>query len=346
MFLLGHHTTVRTHALHLISGKTASTLSPALWPELIAFAAEQQVLAALGELALIAAPCPVGPLLQFFVQEGQAEAEQQFAALAETTRRLESAGVAVVALKGAAFLAQGLRTRTMVDLDLLVEKANLAAACEVLLLSGYRSDPAHEAVHVQHAPPLFSPNGVMIELHHVVAAGRVRNPLPTRAIFDFRMQFARQGVAIQAPCPEHRLVHLITHAMLSNKGARLYQLALRDLLDLHQLTQVHAVDWAIIRELFEQSRQIGAAAAFLTAAHRLLGPILELPAWALEGGSWADRAIEAFFDPSRYRLRRYVGQLRCDLEAIIASGVYRQHAVRSLHPARWPRHLRRYLSLR
>jgi hypothetical protein len=163
----------------------------------------------------------------------------------------------------------------MADLDVLVRPSELVTAFRVLKQAGFYELPNHEAIHLQHAPPLADPKGLtFIELHDHLAAGRM-NPIPTEVLFRHAVWSEAYEVPIRVPSPEHRVVHLIAHAMLSHKGARLLRLTLRDLTDLLELCKLYTADWSEVRRCFEGIGRRKQAAGFLLAAERLLAPAFQ-----------------------------------------------------------------------
>jgi Uncharacterised nucleotidyltransferase len=152
----------------------------------------------------------------------------QQADLARTAALLEAAGYAPVALKGA-WLAHHAypepAQRPMRDLDLLVSRAQVLGAFAALLGAGYRQlDTAEMALEDivrldKHMPPLLSPGGTAIELHHRLwePDGRLEHASPAideAAILD-RAITGAGGIRYLAPAD--LLVHLIVHAVYSHR---------------------------------------------------------------------------------------------------------------------------------
>jgi Uncharacterised nucleotidyltransferase len=327
----------------------------AAWRSLLQHSAEHQVLAFVADWILRSerkdAQLVLAPILQHYRDLTAQDNDRKRRVLAHCTRILANANLQCVALKGAAFLTE-LRSpcaqvRSMADLDVLVRPSELVTSFTVLKQAGFYELANHEAVHLHHAPPLADPEGLtFIELHDRLAAGR-RNPIPTEVLFRHAVWSEANGVQIRVPSPEHRVVHLIAHAMLSHKGARLLRLTLRDLIDLLEICKLYTTDWSEVRRCFEGIGRRKQAAGFLLVAERLLAPAFHAPAWAREGRTWAERAIDAYFRPQRYRARRLWGQFLCDMEALMEHPEYRRHAIRTfLRPSRLWASAQRYRSLR
>jgi hypothetical protein len=150
------------------------------------------------------------------------------AALEECCAVLEQAGHQPIALKGAwlahhAYPAPALRP--MRDLDIWVPAACVLSAYDVLLGCGYvMAEPPEMALEEvvrleKHMPPLLSPRGVVVELHHHLwePAGRLDHASPSadeeairgRAIVDYD--------GIRTLAPQDTLAHLIVHAVYSHR---------------------------------------------------------------------------------------------------------------------------------
>jgi Uncharacterised nucleotidyltransferase len=196
----------------------------AAWRSLLQHSAEHQVLAFVADWILRSerkdAQLVLAPILQHYRDLTAQDNDRKRRVLADCTRILANANLQCVALKGAAFLTE-LRSpcaqvRSMADLDVLVRPSELVTSFTVLKQAGFYELANHEAVHLHHAPPLADPEGLtFIELHDRLAAGR-RNPIPTEVLFRHAVWSEANGVQIRVPSPEHRVVHLIAHAMLSH----------------------------------------------------------------------------------------------------------------------------------
>ncbi|WP_374528455.1 nucleotidyltransferase family protein [Novosphingobium sp.] len=174
----------------------------------------------------------------------------QQADLAAAVRMLEAAGFAPVALKGAWLAAHAYpeaAQRPMRDIDLLVAPEHAIPAFEALLAAGYTQPVVSELSLAdvlrfdKHMPPLISPRGTMIELHHRMweRDGRLDHATPegnedavrARAVIDER--------GIRFPAGEDMLAHLIIHAIYSHRldcGPLL-------LSDIDYLLRRETIDW-------------------------------------------------------------------------------------------------------
>lgn len=153
---------------------------------------------------------------------------RQRGVLLRAHRTLAEAGIRAVALKGTwlawhAYRAPALRP--MRDLDLLVASDLLPRAWDALVNAGYSAplggpQPAL-AKHDKHLPPLFSPEGVAIELHARVWENEAQagHPMPRGGGGEGFIERAQSdGDADPAlyPRPDDMLAHLIVHAVYSH----------------------------------------------------------------------------------------------------------------------------------
>ena len=149
------------------------------------------------------------------------------AELAETTTRLQNAGFAPIALKGA-WLAwhayPNPALRPLRDLDLLLTPETVIPAFEVLVSQGYTPPDSQdfsleESVRLdKHMPPLTSPRGIMIELHQRLweIDGRMDHAAPRANEAAIRSRAIRIG-QITYPCPGDMLAHLVIHAVYDHR---------------------------------------------------------------------------------------------------------------------------------
>lgn len=152
----------------------------------------------------------------------------QQADLARIAGLLEAAGFAPVALKGAWLSRYAYREaaqRPMRDIDLLVPDEQVLDAFAVLLGAGYEQiEPAEMPLEAivrldKHLPPLRSPGGTVIELHHRLwePDGRLEHasPVVDEAALRDRAISGENGIRYLAPAD--LLTHLIVHAVYSHR---------------------------------------------------------------------------------------------------------------------------------
>jgi len=175
--------------------------------------------------------------------------------LATIDERSRSAGIAVVALKGAALQRAGIYAageRPMADLDLLVHPDETQAAVAVLLALSYRDagttwkhrgfDPPGAERHAilgEHAD-----NPIKIDLHHKI---RERLPLTPTDLTDIVFPPHAQPGLNAYPRTAALLAHMLAHAAgsMTHRGLRLIQLC-----DIARLARsMTAADWEDLMRL-------------------------------------------------------------------------------------------------
>jgi hypothetical protein len=295
------------------------------WPAIFRLASAESCLATLCDCVLSTeAPrfAEVEPLLKLFRDKEHERNTQIAKVLDETLTRLASRGVEAIALKGAAFLACGdARSRTMLDIDLMVRPGDKYRAFEALERDGYKvseHDNWYETLDHHHAPPILHPSGaIAIELHTRLAPNFDKDCISADMIFKSAQVESIGNSPVLIPSVTHRLVHLIIHSLIADNGYRMFKVRMRDLIDLLEFQKKGQLDWAALKADFSQIGYEGRAAGFLLAAELLLFPAFQAPAWAASGQHWADRAVRSFFEADLFRGRRAVGQFLADMEAII-----------------------------
>lgn len=174
----------------------------------------------------------------------------QRADLVETVVLLRSLGIETIALKGAWLASQAYpdpALRPCRDLDLLVQEGQVLAAFEVLVGAGYElTEPPElsldEALRVdKHLPPLRSPRGTMIELHHRLwePDGRLDHASPLNDLAGVRDRARCDADGIAYPGAADMLGHLIVHAVYSHR----FDCGPLLLADLDFLLRREVIDW-------------------------------------------------------------------------------------------------------
>jgi hypothetical protein len=196
------------------------------------------------------------------------------AELAETTARLEAAGFAPIALKGA-WLAwhayPNPALRPLRDLDLLLTPETVIPAFELLVSQGYTPPESQEfsledAVRLdKHMPPLTSPRGITIELHQRLweIDGRMDHAAPRADETAIRARAIGIG-GITYPHPADMLAHLVIHAVYDHR-LDCGPLLLPDIASLLRVQQAQAAtfDWAAFWVQAETQGWRGGAALVL-----------------------------------------------------------------------------------
>jgi hypothetical protein len=182
--------------------------------------------------------------------------------LATIDERARSAGIAIVALKGAALQIAGVYAageRPMADIDLLVRPADTETAVAVLLALSYRDagttwkhqgfDPPHaerRAMLGEHAD-----NPIKVDLHHRIGERLPLTPTDlTDVVFPPHAQPGLNGYSRAAAL----LAHVLAHAAgsMTHRGLRLIQLC-----DISRLAaRMSDADWDDLLRLHGKSRRL------------------------------------------------------------------------------------------
>lgn len=194
--------------------------------------------------------------------------------LATIDERSRSAGIALVALKGAALQRAGVYAageRPMADLDLLVHPADAQAAVAVLLALSYR-DAGTTWKHRGFEPPGAEPrttlgehadNPIKIDLHHKVCE---RLPLTPTDLTDLVLPPGAQPGLNGYPNTGTLLAHVLAHASgsMTHRGLRLIQLC-----DITRLAgRMSGADWEELLRLHGDKRRLWWTAPPLVLAAR------------------------------------------------------------------------------
>lgn len=190
----------------------------------------------------------------------------QQADLFACTRLLDARGFAPVALKGA-WLARHAyphpALRPMRDIDLLVRRDWVIPAFAALQEAGYNQPKAGEVTLEEslrldkHLPPLISPRGTVIELHHRLwePDGRLDHASPRIDEMAVLARAVTDKDGVRHPAPADLLIHLIVHAVYSHR----LDCGPLVLSDIAYLLQAEPIDWATFwREGHEQGWRGGA----------------------------------------------------------------------------------------
>ncbi|MEZ5776217.1 MAG: nucleotidyltransferase family protein [Hyphomicrobiaceae bacterium] len=310
------------------------------WEAVVALASAHLVLPALDAALRLA---PDGDMdvpadaRAFFADMAAANAARN-RALADDLKRiadlLASAGIPVVALKGAAFILDDARRtagkeplapwRFSSDLDLLVPPPRLHEAGACLVGAGYRPaadcepfDPERDA----HLPPLWSPGGThTVELHgHLFAPGIARRL--DEGILARSLEVACGAMPMRIPAAADRIAIVLAHSQVHHRFHAARRILLRDLLDLSHLASPDGsalVADALTR--LEPGSERDAARALVLASS-------EIMAWPVAGitftagdrafvraairrleGSRLKRRVLAAVDDARIEARRLVAE--------------------------------------
>jgi hypothetical protein len=184
------------------------------------------------------------------------------------TALLNGIGIEPVALKGAAFLIEGVYARPgcryLCDLDLLVPASQLEAAAKALEGDGYQQDRRDAMARFRHHhPQLQRPRtedgsgSAPLELHHSLGHGVSKRLLSSEDLLRDSSVREWSGVRIRVPSPEHLATHLILHSQLHHCYSERIWPPLRAMYDLSMLDRHFGsrLDWQKVRERFRACRR-------------------------------------------------------------------------------------------
>lgn len=229
-----------------------------------------------GELA-VDVPAPMREAWAMFHREWALVMLAQRRDLLAAAQLLHDAGIAPIALKGS-WLAwhayPAAAERPTRDVDLLVETGELLPTYHLLREAGYTLDPeAEEPVEaalasMKHLPPIMSPHGSWIELHHHLwepdGAMEWFVPETSEARFRARAVAAGDGETLRYLARQDLLAHLVIHAVYSHRldaGPLL-------LADIDYLLAAGPVDWDAFWQAAENGGWRRGAAIVLALADR------------------------------------------------------------------------------
>ncbi|QVK23605.1 nucleotidyltransferase family protein [Shewanella dokdonensis] len=215
---------------------------------------------------MLVIPVSVSERLRNIYKKSAIRAVKMQAELLKLHQLLSSQRIHHIALKGS-YLANVIyphaALRPMRDIDLLLPQAQLAGAYEQLIKHGYRHPPKYAKYKgssddwlkfSKHIPPLLSPTGVIVELHHKVfhPENSPSEDLVADDNFWYRCIVAHvAGQQILFMSPTDLLLHLIMHASYDhrfNNGPLV-------LTDIAYLIEHCTIDWS----LFWQAAQVGSS---------------------------------------------------------------------------------------
>ncbi len=160
----------------------------------------------------------------------------------EISLLLQSRGIEPVFLKGAAHLVDGLYSdageRLIGDIDLLVGEDKYSAAAGLLMDSGYINpiEVYWEVSALKHFYPLYrGDRPAPVEVHQSPVEPKSSGGFSAAMVFGRKKRIAgRENCYV--PCDEHKMIHNFIHGQITNGGWRLKNTSLRDIYDLHLLS--------------------------------------------------------------------------------------------------------------
>jgi hypothetical protein len=196
--------------------------------------------------------------------------------LRKVLQRLRSTGISVIVLKGS-YLAGAVygddALRPMVDVDLMVPRADMLRACSLLLEMGQShlqlTDVQSHCRKRHHLPAVVINNRVGIELHWniVPPVGPVR--IDAAGLWERACPAVMGGVEVLALSPVDLLLHLCVHASYSDG----FRSGLRSIYDVSATVQRFRGDmnWSLVVERAREWRATRHVGRTLDLAHNMLG---------------------------------------------------------------------------
>ena len=177
-----------------------------------------------------------------------------FHELEKILRAVQAAGITAVPLKGA-WLAEAayrnIALRGMSDLDLWVQRNQLAAARQVMVSLGYSSrSNADRPQALQDAltgeTQMFKIGAPLVELHWNVFPGEwLRHTARIDEQVIWQRTLPHHGATVRQLSPEDAIIHICVHLAVNHQMSTS---GLRTLLDLDCARQRLKVDWGIVAE--------------------------------------------------------------------------------------------------
>jgi hypothetical protein len=266
------------------------------WEGLIAAAAGEFLLPALHHRMDETALHPPPEIADFLAEVENLNAGRNARILEEAraiTSLLNGIGIEPVALKGAAFLLDGVYPRPgcryLADLDLLVPHFQLDAAANALQRDGYQLDARDAMARFRHHyPQLQRPRqsdgsgSAPLELHHSLGHGVSRKLLSGEDMLRDSSLIEPKGwsgARIRVPSPEHLVTHLILHSQLHHTYSERIWPPLRAMYDLAVLNRHYGsrLDWDSVRQRFRACGREPTLLLHLLQANKTLGVPLPFP---------------------------------------------------------------------
>lgn len=192
--------------------------------------------------------------------------------LLEVVAVLNGAGIEPVLLKGTNGLLEDrdeAAQRVMLDIDLLLDPAELNDARRVLASIGYEEHSGHMTGHAfgyvvrPGEPAVLDLHREPINWPHLLSAADMR----ARAA-----RVVRDGATALMPSLEDRLSHIVLHEMVHHYAHMKGVIGMHALLDFARFTAAYPeLDWTLVLDRLARHKAAHVLRAQALAAHRLLG---------------------------------------------------------------------------
>lgn len=200
-------------------------------------------------------------------------------ALRDTLRVLNSHGIAVLLLKGAASLADDLYPdpgiRILGDVDILVSADRVEESSTLLLACGFEREAfSNLPLGHHHLQPLrHSATGMFLELHRNICGADYQTLLPLEKFWREAKKVEVLGEAAYLPHASERFAHALVHTLLQDGHWRSGTLTLRQMLELAVLIDRFRkeIRWDDIAARFRNEGRLAVLNQGCEIVHRLFG---------------------------------------------------------------------------
>lgn len=201
--------------------ETVTACGSTEWNGLVAAARAERLLATLAHrLERADVPRGVRAVMADAVNDAQREQRMALWEADRAREALHPLGIPVILLKGAAYVAAGLKAgegRMIGDLDILVPRDRLEEAEALLLAEGWewvKSDPYDSAYYrrwMHELPPLIHrERDRMIDVHHTILPLTARVTPDAPALISNSVEIA---IGLRVLSPEDRVCHALAHML-------------------------------------------------------------------------------------------------------------------------------------
>lgn len=249
------------------------------------------------------------------------------AQLLDAVAALNGEGIAPVLLKGAAYLLDGTfgrpSHRAMWDLDLLVDRSDLAVATGALRSIGYEEQPARTMDSDHERSFRKEGEAVLLDIHFELGELPVTSVFPTEEALTTSTERHEQGIRFRTLAPAQVMLHGVLHSELQDLNHAVGGIAVRQLYTYSVLAREFGdrVDWELVRVRLAASGLEGVHAAHSHLLRRLFGVESDPDATVAARAHYArclvgfglvwppdvERNLRFAFDPV-YMRRRYGGR--------------------------------------
>jgi len=269
-------------------GAQLAQLSLVQWEELTTLAVEQQVPSLLyhrlkshGYESII--PKEVWQTLQKKYYGIALRNMRLYQELRKLTTALHTQGIPMLVLKGAHLAAgvyESIALRTIVDIDIMVHRADLPTVIQQLQALGYQ--PLMPLLtldvyvdHKHHLPPFVHPNAAAsIEIHWTITSSTRTYAVPMEDLWARSQLVTLSDSSVRTFCPEDLLLHICMHATYQHQLRQ----GIRFLCDIDEVVRRYRneLDWeSIIQQAVEWKWQGGVFLALYATQKLLDTPIPE-----------------------------------------------------------------------